>query len=144
MDWIDKYSADRQPSKAEIDEFIATPLWADLNIFLQSSYDVEPEYSYSGCSEQPGWNVKYKKAGRSLCTLYPMSGFFIALVVIGAKEEPEALLLAPSLTEHVRGLLEKAESVAGGRWLMINVTDEEILNDVKLLIQLRRKIKRKA
>ena len=31
---------------------------------------------------------------------------------------------------------------AGGRWLMINVTDEAILDDVKRLVQVRRKIKR--
>ncbi|WP_423245054.1 DUF3788 family protein [Heliorestis acidaminivorans] len=25
--------------------------------------------TYSKCSAQPGWNVKYKKSGKSLCTL---------------------------------------------------------------------------
>jgi hypothetical protein len=33
--------------------------------------------------------VKYQNSGKSLCTLYPMEGYFIALVVIGAKEEEE-------------------------------------------------------
>ncbi len=142
MDWIELYGADRQPTKTDIAEFIANPLWEDLNAFLHANYEVEPSYSYSGCSGQPGWNVKYQKAGRSLCTLYPMPGFFIALVVIGAKEEAEAELMAPMLSEHVQGLMAGSVSVMGGRWLMINVTDERILNDVKRLIQLRRKIKK--
>lgn len=142
MDWIDIYSMDKQPTKAEIAEYIANPMWEDLNAFLSENYEIQPSYSYSKCSGQPGWNVKYQKAGRSLCTLYPMPGFFIALVVIGAKEEPEAELMKPTLSEHAQGLMSSSASVAGGRWLMINVTDEQILGDVKQLIQLRRKIKK--
>lgn len=143
MEWIELYSAGNQPTKEQIAEFIATPLWEELNDFLQENYEVEPKYSYSNCSGQPGWNVKYQKAGRSLCTLYPMDGFFIALVVIGAKEEVEAEFLMPTLTVHVQDLMKSSAAVMGGRWLMIQVTDEQILEDVKSLIQVRRKIKKR-
>lgn len=139
MNWFDLYGADRQPSQAEISEYIANPLWEDLNAFLRDTYGVQPSYSYSACSGQPGWNVKYQKAGRSLCTLYPMQGFFIALVVIGEREKTEAELLAPTLSEHVQQLLSSAVSVAGGRWLMIHVTNKYFLRDVEQLIRLRRK-----
>lgn len=144
MEWADAFTAERQPTKAEIEAYIDSSLWAELNRFLQESYEVEPAYSYSSCSAQPGWNVKYKKAGRSLCTLYPMQGFFIALVTIGAKEEDEAQLLMPMCSEYTQTLFTNTTFSAGGRWLMINVTDDSILQDVKQLIQLRRKIKRKA
>lgn len=142
MEWINIFGPTNQPSSDEISKYIANPLWGDLSIFLQENYEVEPFYSFSQCSGQPGWNIKYQKSGRSLCTLYPMAGFFIALVVIGAKEDIEAELLSPTLTGYVQGLLKSSVSLAGGRWLMINVTDETILSDVKQLIQLRRKIKK--
>lgn len=142
MEWINLFPADTQPSEKQISDFIASSLWADLNRFLRESYEVEPKYSYSVCSGQPGWNVKYQKAGRSLCTLYPMEGFFIALVVVGAKEQMEAELLAPTFTEHVQVLLKSSGGISGARWLMINVTDNAILEDVKTLIQVRRKIKK--
>lgn len=144
MDWVNLYGSDKQPTKDQIAEYIASPLWDDLNNFLQENYEVNPSYSYSVCSGQPGWNIKYQKAGRSLCTLYPMPGFFIALVVIGAKEEMEAELILPTLDESVQRMYETAAAVMGGRWLMIHVTSEKILDDVKHLIQLRRKIKRRA
>lgn len=144
MEWIKLYPQGKQPSPGEITEYIASPLWADLNRFLQESYETAPSYSYSACSGQPGWNVKYQKAGRSLCTLYPMKGFFIALVVIGSKEQGEAELLLPALDAHIQNLYQNADVVMGGRWLMIGVTSEQILANVKDLIQLRRKIKRRA
>lgn len=141
MEWAELYSASEQPTEEQISDFIGNPLWTVLNDFLQESYGVLPKYSYSCCSMQAGWNVKYQKAGRALCTLYPMKGFFTALVVIGAKEEFEAGLLAPTLSDYVQGLINSTGMVMGGRWLMINVTDERILEDIKSLIQLRRKFK---
>lgn len=144
MDWNYLYTADKQPTEAEIAEYIASPLWNDLNDFLQENYEVEPTYSYSTCSGQPGWNVKYQKGGRSLCTLYPMPGFFIALVVIGAKEEMEAEPILLTCDESIQKMYNTAVPLMGSRWLMIHVTDEKTLDDVKLLIQLRRKIKRKG
>jgi len=27
-----------------------------------------------------GWNLKFKKGGRSLCAVYPLAGFFSALM----------------------------------------------------------------
>ena len=144
MDWVNLYSADKQPTEEEIVDYIASPLWKDLNDFLRNNYEVEPSYSYSTCSGQPGWNVKYQKAGRSLCTLYPMSGFFIALVVIGVKEEVEAELALQACDESIQTMYNNAVALMGSRWLMIHVTSERILDDVKRLIQLRRKIKRRV
>lgn len=140
MEWARAFGPDREPGWEEIAGFIANPLWEDLNGFLKESYRVEPRVGYSMCSGQPGWNIKYLKGGRSLCTLYPMDGFFIALVVIGNKEQVEAELMLPTLTGYVRGLMESAAAVMGGRWLMIHVSDAEVLGDVKRLIQLRRPI----
>lgn len=144
MSWNDRYPAEDRPSLEAIEAFVKTPLWADVNAFLQESYGVEPETSYSCCSGQPGWNVKYRKGGRSLCTLYPMEGFFIALVVIGNKEYDEALEVIPECSPYTQALFEQTHHSAGGRWLMINVTDKAILEDVKRLVQVRRKPNRTA
>lgn len=137
MDWSKLYGADHCPTYRDIDEFIHSNLWREMNDFLQNTYKVQPQTAYSGCSEQKGWNVKYKKGGKSLCTLYPMDGYFIALVVIGAKEEAEAELQMPMCSEYTQKLYEQTAFSAGGRWLMMNVTDEKILKDAKNLIKIR-------
>ncbi|NLO86023.1 MAG: DUF3788 domain-containing protein [Clostridiales bacterium] len=142
MSWSAQFPADRQPAPAEISAYISSPLWDNLNTFLAEGYAVTPDYAYSTCSMQAGWNIKYKKAGRALCTLYPMEGFFIAMVVIGAKEMGEAELLLPALDPYTQALYERTSQGIGQKWLMINVTSEPILNDVKALIQIRRKIKK--
>ena len=62
----------------------------NLQTYLENTYHVSPKMSYSSCSAQPGWNVKISEERENLCVLYyPMEDFFIALVVIGSKEEAE-------------------------------------------------------
>lgn len=141
MEWAIKYIKDTQPTPEEISSFIDNPLWERFNTFIGENYSIEPDYSYSGCSAQPGWNIKYKKGGKSLCTLYPMDGYFIVLVVVGRKELPEVEMILPACTEYIQDIFADADDLGQmGRWLMIEVKDEDILEDVLNLIQIRRRI----
>ncbi|NLI92771.1 MAG: DUF3788 domain-containing protein [Peptococcaceae bacterium] len=98
--------------------------------------------TFSKCSAQPGWNIKYQKNSKSLCTLYPMEGFFIGLVVVGAKEEEEVEMELGTFTPYVQGLYRKTSFSCGGRWLMIEVKEKSVLQDIKRLIAARVKPKR--
>ncbi|WMJ89016.1 DUF3788 domain-containing protein [Anaerocolumna sp. MB42-C2] len=143
MEWSLLYGSDNQPASGQIDEYVNNELWQNLNTYLQDTYQILPKLSYSRCSMQPGWNVKYQKSGKALCTLYPMQNTFIALVVIGNKEASEADMLLPSCSEYTRALYESTAFSLGGRWLMLQVTNFSILGDVIKLIQLRVKPKEK-
>ena len=66
-----------------------------------------------------------------------MEGYFIALVVIGNKEINETELILPSCSEHIQDLYKNSPFSLGGKWLMINVTDKKILEDVEMLIKIR-------
>jgi AraC family transcriptional regulator len=88
---------------------------------------------------QKGWNVKYKKGGRALCTLYPMAGHFLALVVIGQREEQSMPDVLPELKEETQALYHRTPSLMGGRWLMLNIADDAALQDLISLVRLRAK-----
>lgn len=141
MDWFETYGKDAEPTDEQISAFIHNPLWEGLNEHIQSTYAAKPKKSFSGCSGQPGWNVKYQKSGRSLCTLYPMDGFFIALVVVGEKERQEVEMMLPGMTEYVQALYERSGALMGAKWMMTRVEDEAVLEDVKRIIATRRKPK---
>ncbi len=142
MDWSQLYGPDSAPTEEQISDYIHNVLWADINAYLRGAYGEESLLSYSSCSAQKGWNIKYRKAGRSLCTLYPMEGYFIALVVLGEKERMEADLALRHCSAYVREVYEKAGALNGSRWMMIHVTDEAVLADVKRLISIRRPVKK--
>lgn len=128
----------RKPSMETINSYVNYPLWNELCIYVEEQYKIKPIFEYSSCSMQPGWNVKYKKAGRTLCTLYPDKGSYIALIVIGERERVEAELALPSFTEYLQQLYYQTKIGMGQRWLMIHVTDKVILEDVIQCIMIRR------
>ena len=84
------------PHPDDIAEFVDNPLWKALCSWLESGYRTVPRIEYSRCGMAPGWNVKYKKGGRALCTLYPAAGSFTCLVCIGQREAMAAEALLPS------------------------------------------------
>jgi hypothetical protein len=142
MTWNETFLKTAQPTLEQFDAYIFSPLWRELCTTLENSYGTQPRIEHSVCSGAPGWNLKYRKGGRALCTLYPHKGFFTALVSIGTAEAAEAEYMLPTCSEAVRTLYgQQTASVSGGRWLMIDVTDAAILADVLRLISLRVKPK---
>jgi hypothetical protein len=145
MNWNEMFDMDHFPTNENIREYLgeAKSNWDELTGYIEETYRVKPQIDYSTCSAQPGWNVKYKKSGKSLCTLYPMAGYFIALVVVGSKEEKEVSIGmdAELFTTYIKELYGKTVYSAMGRWLMIEVKDKAVLNDIKYLLTIRIKPK---
>lgn len=131
------------PTHDEILAFISEPArqwWQDLQSFLQQNYKSAPKITYSKCSSQPGWNVKYQKSGKSLCTLYPEKDSFIALVVIKIDLVPVIEGLSYDWAPNVLETIKTAKPFNGTLWLMVRVEDRKVLEDVKQLLLLKHDI----
>ena len=141
MQWYELFDDANEPSDDEIINFVETPLWSELDGHLRQIYNVKPKLFYSNCSMQQGiwkgWNVKYKKSGKALCTLYPKQGFFLSLVPIGLPEMNEAELLMPLCSEYTQNLFKQTILGRTGKSLAFEVKDEDIVNDIKNLIKIR-------
>ena len=135
--WDSLYDESNQPTYEDIKAFVGSELWDELCVFIEKKYKILPNMEYSKCSAQKGWNVKYKKKGKSICTLYPMKGYFIVLIVIGEKQQTETEIAIPSCTTYIQELYHKTRFLCGGRWLMIEVHDIPIFEDVCKLAQIR-------
>lgn len=85
----------------------------------------------------PGWNVKYKKGGRPICTVYSNNGRFFCMLVIGDKKLPDAELIINSRSPYIQELFRNTSQSMGGKWLFIDVTSDIILQDTLKLIALR-------
>lgn len=142
MNWNQRFGCERQPTAVEISEYIACSLWDTLCRQVEQTYGVQAVTEHSRCSGAPGWNVKYKKGGRSLCTLYPAQGYFTCLVALGGEGAVEAELALDTFSPSTRDLFHATTPFQGSRWLMVRVTTAEILSDVMRLIALRAKTRR--
>jgi len=133
-------NANTQPSMAQIQNHImgdAGTRWRRLTSHLEQNVKSKPQITYSTCAGKPGWNVKYKKSGRALCTLYPESESFMALVVLGERDHEAFNASAPVYTEYTRDMYETCKPLGSAKWLMISVVSDEILDDILKLIHLK-------
>ena len=81
------FSKEKQPTEAEIRDFVGAAIFkqfSDLNKHLCESNKIKPKFAYSNCAMDNniwrGWNIKYQKSGKSLCTIYPQQGYFLVLI----------------------------------------------------------------
>ena len=139
MDWNECYPRDLRPERAQIDAFIGNPQWSALVAHLEGELGIRPLEEHSRCSGAPGWNLKYRKGGRSLCTVYPRAGYVTCLLSLGAREATEAELIVQSATAYLQTLYRQAKPLNGSRWRMVDVKDDGVLQDVIRLIDLRMK-----
>ncbi len=88
MKWTELFPSSVPPLLPDIDKFVSCPLWNEFCASVEGAYGVSPRIEYSRCSMAPGWNVKYKKGGKSICTVYPNNGrFFCMLVIVDKKTD---------------------------------------------------------
>jgi len=140
----DKTDKSARPDWATLSGYVNNTVWDRLRDFMEQEYQTPPLLEYSACSMLRGWNVKYRKSGQALCTVYPMDGFFSALVTVGPDQMEGAEAMMPACTDYVRAKFRETELHRGMKWLMLDIADEETLSDLLALVALRRPPKKLA
>ena len=92
------YSEAARPTLEEIDAYAHTPLWPQLRAYLAAAYGAGPRLEYSRCGLEPGWNVKFRRGSKSLCTVYLRPGFVTAMVSVAPKDEEAAQMVLLTCT----------------------------------------------
>lgn len=128
------------PTLEEIGIFVNNTVFLQFCAAISAKYNCKEKIEFSSCSWEYGWNVKYKKSGKSLCTIYPRDGYFTVLVVIGEKEREAVEAILPECTLELREIYAQTTPGNGQRWLMIDLEDkEELYADLLRLIDIRRR-----
>lgn len=126
------------PGIDEISEYIRNPLFDDLYEEIVREYNAKYKVEFSKCSWEPGWNIKFKKSGKTLCTVYPRENYFTVLVVVGKKEKETVEGLLSELTPVIQNIYNETKEGMGQRWLMVDLEDkDETFSDVLKLIAVR-------
>ena len=127
----------QQPSTDEIETMLgsALPLWNKLIQFIEDNYQMIGDLSYGG--KNYGWNMWYRKSGKSLLSIYPQKDHFVAQVVLGKQEVEKALDL--ELGEHVGRMVRDTPQLHDGKWLFIPVSTEMDEADIEKLLLMKKK-----
>ena len=131
---------EHKPSQEEMLAYLgdrAGEAWRSIVTFLETHYDFAPEVDYGG--GQYGWSTRYRRSGKSLCTLYPEKGAFTILVVLGKREVEQFEQHRAEYSTKTVELFTSARQLHDGRWLWIRVLNESDTQDVERLLVMKRK-----
>ncbi|MEF2965940.1 DUF3788 domain-containing protein [Paenibacillus sp. M1] len=120
----------------------ATEAWVDLEKFLEDNYDFSPEIVFGG--KNYGWCVRYRRSGKTLTAIHPESGAFTILIVLGKKEAEEALSCLEQFSKEMASLIMDTDQLHDGKWLWIRVLSSESNEDIKKLLMIKKKPKKKT
>jgi len=131
-----------QPSPQELEETLGStyPLWKRLLQFIEDNYQMPGEWSFGG--KNYGWNIWYRKSGKSLVSLFPHQNSFVAQVVLGRDQLEKALQL--DLGEKVGKMVRETPMLHDGKWLFIPVATATDASDIERLFLIKKKPVRRA
>jgi len=137
---------DHPPSDDEVSRWLgrkADQYWKRVTELIQQLYPevFAPEWLYGG--RKHGWSLRYKKS-KSFCTLIPEKNRFALLIVFGTEERARVETIKKDLSKDVRTAYDKATTYHDGKWLLLSIDDENVLEDVKKLLAIKRKPKIKV
>ena len=130
---------EHQPTLTEVNNALGSKhlLWEKLTQFISDNYPIPGEWNFGG--KKYGWNLWYRKSGKTLVTLFPGKEDFVAQIVLGKNEVEKALGL--KLGKNIGTVLNETPQLHDGRWLFIHVKTEKDVKDVEQLLQVKRKPK---
>ena len=122
---IDKLNRAVAPTKDELVDYVGSEnrtLLKDICAYIEIEYNAKVQIDYSGCSGKPGWNFKYKKSGKSVCTVYPRRNNFIVLITLNVAVSELFEALSENFSPYTQKLFKSAGGINDTKWLMIEVT----------------------
>jgi hypothetical protein len=131
---------ERKPTEKEIFRHLgksAKGRWIELVSFLEENYSFSPELVFGGAKY--GWAIRYRKSGKTLCTLLPEAGSFTTLVVLGKKEVEGVEENKAQFGEHVFKVFKEARQFHDGRWLWIRILKKSDISDVERLLSIKKR-----
>jgi len=129
-----------QPNDSEVAEMISVhfPLWEQLIQSVRRKYTVNEDFKFL-YGKSYGWARRFKVKGQLLVSLFPTQGGFTAQVNLGTDEVEKALGM--KMSGNIVQAIERATPFAEGRWLFIQVENQDDLQDVLRLVELRAQAK---
>ena len=112
-------------------------LWKQIREFLEKNYDFQPELQFYG--QKYGWCYRYRRKGKTLCTLFPEMKAFTALVTLGKREIEDIEGSLADFNKDTQKVFADARQFHDGKWIYKRVLNKSDLDDIKSLITIKKK-----
>ncbi len=111
-------------------------LWHEIVDYVHLQYPKAMDgWNFSG--DKYGWSFRIKDSKRAIVYLLPREGYFKAAFVFGQKATDA--IMNSGISEPIKTELQAARVYAEGRGIRLEIRNEDIITDIKGLIDMKLK-----
>lgn len=132
------------PTNEEMSALIGQSLfevWGKLTDLIESKYDMDCLWNSGG--KRWIYEYKYRRGGKTLCTLYAKENVFGFLVIFGKEERAKFDANRNDYSAEVQRVYDESMTYHDGKWMMFELTDISLFPDMEKLLLIKRKPNKK-
>ena len=116
-------------------------VWQKLCAAIDEKYDMERIWNIGG----KAWlyEYKYRRGGKTLCSLYARENCIGFMVILGKDERTKFEAAQNNFSEHVQKIYDETKTYHDGKWLMFEPIDTSLFGDFVQILAIKRKPNRK-
>ena len=111
-------------------------MYERLNEYILDSYNVNQQWDKGG----KDWEIclRYGRSGKTLCTVYFRRGRIGVMVIFGKEERKKFEETESRFSETIRNIYYGAKTYHDGKWMMFDVNNAELLDEIKMLLEIKK------
>ena len=132
------------PTQSILEELLGQSLyevWQGLCSAIDEKYDMERLWNTGG--KNWAYEYKYRRGGKTLCSLYAKRNCVGFMIVFGREERAKFEAIRDTLSHAVCRQYDEAQTYHDGKWVMFKPTSTAEFNDYMKLLSVKRKPNRK-
>lgn len=131
---------DKIPNTEEMTTLVRKSLyetWNKLCELIDEKYDTDCLWNKGGKSWV--YEYKYRRGGKTLCTLYAREKCVGFMVILGKDEHLKFEEDRENYSKEVQKMYDEAKTYHDGKWIMFEPVDTSLFDDFMRLLSIKRK-----
>ena len=112
-------------------------LWTSLHQLIDQKYNMEQMWNHGG--KKWTYEYKYRRGGKTLCALYAKEQTIGFMVILGKDERTKFESMREMFSNAAQKIYDETTTFHDGKWLMFELKDTSLFNDIERLLSIKRK-----
>ena len=112
-------------------------LWTSLHQLIEQIYNMEQMWNHGG--KKWTYEYKYRRGGKTLCALYAKEQTIGFMVILGKDERTKFESMREMFSNAAQKIYDETTTFHDGKWLMFELKDTSLFNDIERLLSIKRK-----
>ncbi|HPZ23017.1 MAG: DUF3788 family protein [Bacillota bacterium] len=133
-----------KPTQEEIRTILGAEVfgaWEGVRHFILDHYNMDVTWDDGG--KYGAYECKFRKSGKTLCTLYVKKEELVVLIIFGKDEREKFEAERREFSPQLQQIYDAAKTYHDGKWMYISLRDSRLVPDITRMLVIKKKPNRR-